>query len=61
MIERVKHISADPLSAIHEEEERLLIEELCQSNKNKKKDQQDSDDVDLDEEEAKEKSIKKRK
>ena len=26
MIERVKHITDDPLSAVHEEEERLLIQ-----------------------------------
>ena len=30
MIERVEHITSDPLSAIHEEEERLLVEELQQ-------------------------------
>lgn len=28
MIERVKHITADPLSAIHEEEERILIDHI---------------------------------
>lgn len=28
MIERVKHITKDPLSAIHEEEERILIEHI---------------------------------
>ena len=28
MLERVKHISSDPLSAIQEEEERVLIQEL---------------------------------
>lgn len=30
MIERVKHITSDPLSAIQEEEERLLIENIKQ-------------------------------
>ena len=28
MLERVNHISSDPLSAVHEEEERMLMEEL---------------------------------
>lgn len=28
MIERVKHITSDPLSAVHEEEERLLIDAI---------------------------------
>lgn len=28
MLERVKHISSDPLSAVHEEEERMLMVEL---------------------------------
>lgn len=28
MIERVKHITKDPLSAIHEEEERVLIDHI---------------------------------
>lgn len=32
MIERVNHISRDPLQAAHEDEERLLMEEMMEQN-----------------------------
>ena len=38
MIERVKHITSDPLSAIHEEEERLLIDAMKWGKKNQEED-----------------------
>lgn len=47
MIERVKHITSDPLSAIHEEEERLLIDAMKWGKKN----QAEDPDLSSDEEE----------
>lgn len=37
MIERVKHITNDPLSAVHEEEERILIDHIRYMQKGNKK------------------------
>ena len=37
MMERVKHITNDPLSAVHEEEERVLIDHLRSLQKKNKK------------------------
>lgn len=37
MIERVKHISKDPLGAVHEEEERILIDHIREMQKSNKK------------------------
>ena len=34
MLERVNHITSDPLKAVQEEEERLLIEELDKKRRN---------------------------
>ena len=47
MMERVKHITADPLSAVHEEEERVLIDHLRSlQKKNKKVDIYDMSHID---------------
>ena len=48
MIERVKNITSDPLSAVHEEEERLLIEAVKSGFQNQDEDEFISD---LDDEE----------
>lgn len=51
MIERVKHISADPLSAVHEEEERVLIDHVRSlQQKNKKFDIYEMGHVDSEDE-----------
>lgn len=53
MIERVKHITADPLSAIHEEEERVLIDHIRHlQSKNKKYDMYEMDQVESEEEDV---------
>lgn len=41
MIERVNHISKDPLQAAHEEEERLLLEEMMEQELAEHEDQID--------------------
>lgn len=41
MIERVNHISKDPLQAAHEEEERLLFEQMQEQDTEKLQDEHD--------------------
>ena len=48
MIERVEHITSDPLSAIHEEEERLLVEEIQSKRMGGKCEHSHSDDDEID-------------
>ena len=58
MIETVKNITSDPLSAVHEDEERMLIEGIKQGFHNNEEEDFVSDMSDEDEKEEKKKKDK---